>query len=113
MHQKLVPRLQQTYDTLHAKSTLALETEAIVSALIEELEDVNDAVEGARHPAMSPESEAHEDEEILEAQIVELLKGLLSMSRHIPFTHRFADAQVYRLRDGQAHCPPQSFGRRG
>ncbi len=49
MRDRLIPGLEQTYDDLYVRSLAAIETEAIVSALIEELEDINDAVENAKN----------------------------------------------------------------
>ena len=77
MRDQLIPRLQQTYDDLHSNSVTAVEIEAIVSALIEELEDINDAVEAAKSSTLP---DAREDpENILEAEMMELLKGLSSL----------------------------------
>ncbi|RDX49343.1 hypothetical protein OH76DRAFT_1350927 [Lentinus brumalis] len=84
MRDELIPRLQQTYDSLHAKRTLAIETEAVVSALIEELEDVNDAVESTRQLAATQPSETEIAEEDLEAQVVALLKDLLLSETETP-----------------------------
>ena len=74
MRDQLIPRLQRTYDDLNARSIAAVETEAIVSALIEELEDINDAVESSKNLSLGNISEDRED--LLEAEIIELLKGL-------------------------------------
>ena len=77
MRDQLIPRLQQTYDDLHSNSVAAVEIEAIVSALIEELEDINDAVENAKSSGFL---DALEDpEKTLEAEMMELLKGLSSL----------------------------------
>ncbi|TBU31059.1 hypothetical protein BD311DRAFT_863568 [Dichomitus squalens] len=77
MEKQLIPRLQDTYTDLHERSIAAVETEAIVSALIEELEDINDAVEAAK----STTSESVEDSHaILEVEMVDLLKELLGDS---------------------------------
>lgn len=86
MRETLIPQLQKTYDDLYRKGTVATETEVIVSALIEELEDVNDAVENAVENAKRvPDSEisssaagVDDPESLLEAEVVELLKGLQS-----------------------------------
>ena len=78
MQDQLIPRLQQTYDDLYSRSATAAETEAIVSALIEELEDINDAIENSKNSDLSESLEEIED--LLEAEIIELLKGLPSMS---------------------------------
>ena len=108
MREDLVPRLQQTYDTLHATRTVSLEAEAIVSALIEELEEVNDAVDSARHPATFQQPEGDDPEAMLEAQIVELLKGLLGTSHRAHSVYSLVDTRSNRFRDRQAHSPPQS-----
>lgn len=77
MQDQLIPRLQQTYDDLYSRSATAVETEAIVSALIEELEEINDAIENSKNSDLSESLEEIED--LLEAEIIELLKGLPSM----------------------------------
>lgn len=106
MREDLVPRLQQTYDTLHATRTVSLETEAIVSALIEELEDVNDAVDNARYPATFQQHKVDDPEAMLETQIVELLKGLLGTSHRAHSVYSLVDTRSNRFGDRQAHSPP-------
>lgn len=77
MRDQLIPRLQETYDDLHSRSVTAIETEAIVSALIEELEDINDAVETTKSSTLP---DAWEDPGgVLESGMMELLKGLLGL----------------------------------
>ncbi|KAM5543054.1 hypothetical protein V8D89_003438 [Ganoderma adspersum] len=80
MRDQLITRLQQTYDDLHSRSMAAVETEAIVSALIEELEDVNDAVENAKSSSFF--GTLQDSEDLLEAEMMELLKGLSSTDGH-------------------------------
>ncbi|KAI1791153.1 hypothetical protein LXA43DRAFT_1181965 [Ganoderma leucocontextum] len=80
MRDELIPRLQQTYDDLYSKIIAAVETEAIVSALIEELEDINDAVETAKRSNWNGGPEDPED--LLEAEMIELLKELSNTDGH-------------------------------
>ncbi|PIL33580.1 hypothetical protein GSI_04203 [Ganoderma sinense ZZ0214-1] len=74
MRGQLIPRLQRTYDDLHSRGVAEVETEAIVSALIEELEDINDAVENAKRS--SPDGIQEGPESLLEVEMIELLKAL-------------------------------------
>ncbi|KAH9855924.1 hypothetical protein C2E23DRAFT_874526 [Lenzites betulinus] len=78
MQENLLPKLQQTYDVLRARSATTAESEAIVSALIEELEDINDTVESTKR---ATNVEDHGDDEdpdtILELAVTDLLKNLL------------------------------------
>ncbi|KAI0774813.1 hypothetical protein BD413DRAFT_472172 [Trametes elegans] len=69
----LLPRLQRTYDVLHARGGVAVETEAVVSALIEELEDANDAVVSAKRAGAG----ADDSGGVLEDAVMELLKAVL------------------------------------
>ncbi|KAI0669615.1 hypothetical protein C8Q78DRAFT_189275 [Trametes maxima] len=77
----LVPRLQNMYDALHDRSAAATETEAIISALIDELEEVNDATECSKASAGYIYSESYHaregSEDVLENAITDLLKALL------------------------------------
>ncbi|KAI0629433.1 hypothetical protein C8Q77DRAFT_1065394 [Trametes polyzona] len=76
--ESLLPRLEQIHDLLNARSATTAETEAIVSALIEELEDVNDTVESTKHPQSSVGGPPDEDPGVLlEVSVTELLKRLL------------------------------------
>ncbi|KAL1938516.1 hypothetical protein VTO73DRAFT_11539 [Trametes versicolor] len=78
MQESLLPRLQRTHDVLNARSAYAAETEAVVSALIEELEDVNDTVESTKQqPSAVGGREDERSEDILEAAVTDLLKALL------------------------------------
>ncbi|KAI0359562.1 hypothetical protein OH77DRAFT_1587031 [Trametes cingulata] len=74
----LLPRMQRTYDALHERSAVAAESEALISALIEELEDVNDTVESTKNPQPSlAEVQPGEDPDyMLESAVTELLKSL-------------------------------------
>ncbi|KAI0753161.1 hypothetical protein C8Q80DRAFT_496992 [Daedaleopsis nitida] len=81
MGDQLLPRLQQTYDNLQARSAFASEKEAIVSALIEELEDINDAVESAKRLTEPGDSNGESPEALLESDMITLLKGLLGGAR--------------------------------
>ena len=76
MEIQLIPRLQEIYNDLHERNAVALETEAVVSALIDELEDVNDSVEMAKSSS-SPNQDVDGHESLLEAEMVDLLKELL------------------------------------
>ena len=76
MRGKLIPCLQRTYDDLHSRSVAVVEAEAIVSALIEELEDISDAVENAKRSSLHGAQENPEG--LLEAEMIELLKALPS-----------------------------------
>ena len=77
MRVELIPRLKQTYDILQTRSTLTMEAEAIVSTLIEELEDVNDAVESTKRAPVHSSQDEEDPEELLEGEIVSLLKSVL------------------------------------
>ena len=73
----LVP-LQKVYDALQARNAVASETEAIVSALIEELEDINDSVESTKQSKDTLVYRDEEDpEDVLYAEVVHLLKKVL------------------------------------
>ncbi|KAI0767127.1 hypothetical protein C8Q74DRAFT_1203828 [Fomes fomentarius] len=80
MRTELMPRLKKTHDILHNHSTLVVETEAIVSSLIEELEDVNDAVESTKNPITSAllSKDKEDPEELVEREIIDLLKEMLA-----------------------------------
>ena len=74
----VLPRLRQTYDSLQARDMVASEAEVLISALIEELEDINDDVESTkRSQSTLIEDEGEDPEEILEAEVTDLLKWLL------------------------------------
>lgn len=78
MQESLLPRLHRTHDVLDARSAYAVETEAVVSALIEELEDVNDTVESTKQqPSDVGDREYERSEDILEVAVTDLLKALL------------------------------------
>ncbi|KAI0827992.1 hypothetical protein BC628DRAFT_1366672 [Trametes gibbosa] len=77
MQQTILPRLQQTYDILCAHCTTVTETEAIVSALIEELEDINDTVESAKRLPDTDDGQDEDPEAIAELAASDLLKSLL------------------------------------
>ena len=73
----LVP-LQKVYDALQARNAVASETEAIVSALIEELEDINDSVESTKQSKDTLVYRDEEDpEDVLYTEVVHLLKKVL------------------------------------
>ncbi|OSC97301.1 hypothetical protein PYCCODRAFT_1419652 [Trametes coccinea BRFM310] len=74
LRDRLLPRLQRCHDRLHAQASLAAEAESIISVLIEELEDVNDAIQdSARYVFSKSESPS----EILEEAVTDTLKRLL------------------------------------
>ena len=74
----VLSRLRQTYDSLQARDMVASEAEILISALIEELEDVNDDVESTkRSQSTLIEGEGEDPEGILEAEVTDLLKRLL------------------------------------
>ena len=75
MESQLIPRLQEIHSDLHERSAAALETEAVVSALIDELENVNDSVEMCKS-SPSPNQDVDGHESLLEAEMVDLLKEL-------------------------------------
>ena len=81
MRVELIPRLKQTYDILQTRSTLTMEAEAIVSTLIEELEDVNDAVESTKRAPFHSNQDEEDPEELLEEEITSLLKNMLGTLR--------------------------------
>ena len=78
MREDVLTPLQNVYDVLQARNTVASEAEAVMSALIEELEDINDSVESTKQ---SKDVLAHQDEEepqdVLETEITRLLKRVL------------------------------------
>ena len=75
-----LPRLQEMYEELRARSATAIEVEAVISALIEELEDVSDAVASTDHSDGALAVLGDEDPEtILESEVVGLLKALLGV----------------------------------
>ncbi|KAI0369026.1 hypothetical protein BV20DRAFT_1082019 [Pilatotrama ljubarskyi] len=76
LEDQVFPRMQRAYDVLHERSAIAAETEAVISALIEELEDANDTVEITKdsHPSLSAPQRAEAPEDVLEAAITQLLK---------------------------------------
>ena len=78
MREDVLAPLQNVYDVLQARNTVASEAEAVMSALIEELEDINDSVESTKQ---SKDVLAHQDEEepqdVLETEITSLLKRVL------------------------------------
>lgn len=92
MRTELIPRLKQMHNTLQNHSTLVVETEAIVSTLIEELEDVNDAVESTKNPIASALlcKDKEDPEELVEKGIIDLLKEMLgSAPSSLPCESRF------------------------
>ena len=94
MRGELVPRLQSTYDDLQARSAAAAEAEVAVSALIEELEDVNDAVESTKRSQRALVPTDDEDPEgILEAEVIDLLKNLLGTM--CPALHSLVSSCLY------------------
>ncbi|KAJ8473863.1 hypothetical protein ONZ51_g7597 [Trametes cubensis] len=78
LRDRLLPRLQMCFDVLHTRNTLAVEAEVVVSALIEELEEINDVVEDVRRVGSNDSDQNRIPEDrFLEAVVVELLKKLL------------------------------------
>ena len=71
-----MPKLQTLFDDFHARSSFTAETEAIVSALIEELEDVNDAMDSTERE-LTPHADNGDPDGLLEEEIKELLKRKL------------------------------------
>ncbi|KAH9889399.1 hypothetical protein C8Q73DRAFT_793597 [Cubamyces lactineus] len=80
LRDKLLPRLQRCYDVLHSRNTSAVEAEVVISALIEELEDINDVVEDVRRADGDDSDQIRVPEDpnrYLEVAVIDLLKRLL------------------------------------
>ncbi|KAH9935230.1 uncharacterized protein BXZ73DRAFT_45620 [Epithele typhae] len=75
---RVQPALETVHTCLRSRSTLAMEAEAIVSALIEELEDINDAAESVRGIRETPtQGHSRDTDGILESEFILLLKRLI------------------------------------
>lgn len=77
--QRLMPPLDELQNNLATLNGHAFDAEALVSALIEETEEVADDVAGARASGSKIEMD-NEPQALLEAELTELLKGMQSKS---------------------------------
>ncbi|KAL7277740.1 hypothetical protein ACG7TL_008679 [Trametes sanguinea] len=77
LRDRLLPRLQRCRNRLDAQASFAAEAESIISALIEELEDVNDAIQDSTRCVSSRSVESEWPSQILEEAVTDTLKRLL------------------------------------
>ncbi|KAI8978290.1 hypothetical protein BD414DRAFT_422136 [Trametes punicea] len=109
LRDRLLPGLQKCYEVLQAESALRAETEVIVSALIEELEDVNDGMEEAKRFTDLNGYDSNESggnpTMILGAAVTDLLKPLLRTDRPIVLLdHSDVESELASFRKSSANA---------
>ncbi|KAI9062452.1 hypothetical protein FKP32DRAFT_1724500 [Trametes sanguinea] len=77
LQDRLLPRLRRCYDLLRVHAELAAEAESITSVLIEELEEVNDAIQESKRCVASSSPQSENPSQMLEEAVTDALKVLL------------------------------------